>query len=402
MLQTHVDDILTKISIFSSKKDIFKKKSVALPDNGDNTLTFLIDVIKQLFGVEKINELLYDFIVDVLPKIESRLKNELFKNIQSHFNCNVSTINDRLINGIFISDKEFDLLGYLSLKKEEVTSTKILKDFDLFLYGITNDSIEYNYKNVVTLKRERNHIVNNINIGDGFIVKRHNSIVNFNDFTNKLFENLNFFNADDILSNVFGLIIPNAKIEKNLTALSVISGSVLKTEIVNNDYYQFNRAIIKQMAQSKYVVDCYSEVKTIDAGVFKVINTVDLKNVGSVKNLITQFNNNGVNGNEGNNIVVGFFKNLILSLTQTLFLPQFILVTKMFADESYTNIHDYFIKNKKVITTIILDVFTEEIIQYIFRICLVEIEKILIENLQKDLKEKYLNYILQLRSLVGL
>jgi hypothetical protein len=272
----------------------------------------------------------------------------------------------------------------------------------LFLYGITNDSIEYNYKNVVTLKRERNHIVNNINIGDGFIVKRHNSIVNFNDFTNKLFENLNFFNADDILSNVFGLIIPNAKIEKNLTALSVISGSVLKTEIVNNDYYQFNRAIIKQMAQSKYVVDCYSEVKTIDAGVFKVINTVDLKNVGSVKNLITQFNNNGVNGNEGNNIVVGFFKNLILSLTQTLFLPQFILVTKMFADESYTNIHDYFIKNKKVITTIILDVFTEEIIQYIFRICLVEIEKILIENLQKDLKEKYLNYILQLRSLVGL
>jgi hypothetical protein len=288
------------------------------------------------------------------------------------------------------------------LKKEEVNSKKILKDFDLFLYGITNDSIEYNYKNVVTLKRERNHIVNNINIGDGFIVKRHNSIVNFNDFTNKLFENLNFFNADDILSNVFGLIIPNAKIEKNLTALSVISGSVLKTEIVNNDYYQFNRAIIKQMAQSKYVVDCYSEVKTIDAGVFKVINTVDLKNVGSVKNLITQFNNNGVNGNEGNNIVVGFFKNLILSLTQTLFLPQFILVTKMFADESYTNIHDYFIKNKKVITTIILDVFTEEIIQYIFRICLVEIEKILIENLQKDLKEKYLNYILQLRSLVGL
>lgn len=404
-------DFLTKIKIFSSQKEIFSAKTENNTNSPNDTLKFLIDVLKQMFSVEKINLLVIDFITNVLPKIESKLKKELIEKSNSFFNCNVNEpIQSNLFNGFNLLHSQLDLIGYYTVKKDDILNFN-LNDFNLKLFDVFNNpTIDFNFYNALLIKSENNIIDSGNLLGDGFKIKIHPSFNNkdINSFIVHYLENIPFFKTENLLSVIFGSLFPlkNKKIEDNIKNINILNNQIFNEKIIENDYYTFNKKNKILKTQTFSFIDCDNNILNVDNDLFLKLSNSELIKTNDIKSFIQTINQNDslLNNNFSDNTILNLFKNIVFSLSQSLFLPHFIILIKLlnFNTNRLENVVDYYKTNQRLIKKIILDVILEEIIQYLLPIIIEELKLILIRNLRLDLKEKYENYLLQLRSLIGI
>lgn len=169
-----------KSAVVDKKKKIFGKIAAAramvegtklkttssMPsvNNGNNSLTFLTDLIKSLIGYTALIEVVINFLTNNIKEIEELIKNSLKDELKSLVSCGVNPSIPAFLYspGIIIEVSKIDFLDmfktdptseYGSLIYNDITTPLTNStDFNTFLYGvIQDDGTQYTWDNMLDI-----------------------------------------------------------------------------------------------------------------------------------------------------------------------------------------------------------------------------------------------------------
>jgi hypothetical protein len=426
----------------------------SINNNGDS-ITFLTDLIKSLVGYEVLVEALVDTLINSLPKIEKEIKNVLKVELKTIVSCGVDPNLPNWFkstgDGIIIEVKKIDFADILRTDPNSIGGSLIYSDitqpftdssdFNTFLYGvIQDDGVTYTWNNIIDVTF--NSLGTNGNPNNTITIKANPSYNSktLTDVNNDFINSISLFNTENVVNKTVDLIYGSisstiGKSLKQLKQEAQINGIVDK--MINNvnknpiDDSAFSFSNIENYAHELEALNKKQGIKPLEVGEninssvpIDTLNTFNqtMSSVTSIvakTNVLTQSLNAMANDSALNvpsltdiqtvklDFIQQIISNLIKGIISILLSPKiilsFVLNYKIVygPNATFTDAID-FIKKNKNLTNSIMKAVSQEIISILTAIALKEIAALTAAEFVKRQKEKNLNRIAQLESLIGI
>jgi hypothetical protein len=231
------------MSLINDKKEIFGEiaalktlnegfpsfllsNSVPSINNKQDSLNFLVDLLKSLVGYEKLNDGLTDLLTNELDNIEVSVKKTLKLNLKKYINCNSNPKIPDLLkhqnvipnsSGINIELKKIDLIDLMHIEPtsevghmfyDDTSSGLNSTDFNTFLYNLIQDGNQQDWGNnstnpILSLKFTQNGTVNNVvNIKASEFYSTTINNKTLTDLNNDYIDSIKLFPSDKVISNI--------------------------------------------------------------------------------------------------------------------------------------------------------------------------------------------------------
>ena len=140
--------------------------SASMPsvNNGNNSLTFLTDLIKSLIGYSELINVVVDFLTNNIQDIEELIKNSLKEELKNIVSCGINPSIPSFLSttGINIEVSKIDFLEIFKVNptseygklmyNDVITPLTNSSDFNTFLYGvIQDDGVQYTWDNMLDI-----------------------------------------------------------------------------------------------------------------------------------------------------------------------------------------------------------------------------------------------------------
>lgn len=438
-------NVLTTIGAYTSLSNEreLPDSNITFPSlNEDrNPLSFLVDVLNVILGSEAIKILIGELLANIVDEIEPKLKDSLKKNHSDYNSSDV--LPDYFFNeGVKIPINDIDFF--------DVLKTDPNSDIGSLIYG--NENI-YNFDNaaydsIVTGNSSYNNIkISYDELNDSFIFNANNTSTSttigmwkdsFIDQTTILEKEIFVAN---VMNNLFGTmssgqgksmesIINDLKTKKMLRKTmdkslndDIDTNDIKITDDELNEIYDDAKNIKK--GSISYNICCGESLKNLDIDEFKnmIKNITESTNPDEISKIIedaiinnTEFDDDDslddeiINDNK-DAVLDGFFNRLIyyinFEITKMLVLsPQMVtmnLLLDVFKNEGEYNsktAEEFINENQNLCDCIIRDI-NREINGFIFNLAVTSLTGLLKPVVKKIIREKILQYVNILKSLVG-
>lgn len=444
-----VNDILT----FKASCDTFPalKLTNSLPsiNNLLNAISFLLDLIKSVVGVEVLKDKLIDILSYELEGFELAIKKILKSLFKEVFSCGISpTIPVNLINvGIDFDLERIDFFNILKVNPTSIEGSIVYgdpnKDFNYFLYNTIQLGTPNSWKNLLIVTfiptgaivdgQPKNNVIN-VKINPSYSNK---SIFQFlNDFIDSMRFLPETNTTPRIIDTVFGTI--SKSISKDLITLKkeaefemivekILSKSSDNEVEIDNTYIDFTND--ERFEVEKRALLLQNGV-TILEECDSVVSEVSLK---SVENLLVSLSGTTTAGERKTVLVsqldimaeesttnvdkenkplgkLNFFlkliKGLILVILKSISGPAIILTISIYLKLSYgvlnfNDLKDFVKKNLKFYTDMIKKIIIETIQRVLLTFLINLLKELIVCNLLQNTKQMRKQYQLTLAGLTG-
>lgn len=322
-------------------------------NNSNDPIDFIIDLFNSLGGIEDLQSILTDILVNQLDQIEAEVKESVKSSIKEYISCNIepSVTDENIRNGIDIPLKDVDLfnqmrkspldddggLYYFDVDNNLSKST----DFNVFFYSVVNNQNNGNniwgkhqdvWKNdILTLSFTEN---GNTTSDDGKVLHNYITVnmdkyynTNGNDSAKKLMEfnsdyinSVKFFDSKNlttkIIDKIFGVLKSSNKRTKDELLLEsqveVIIDRLSNAEDdveIDDSYFSFSNEQYNQLQRQ-------AELKKIGVNEYNGDTTIGIQI--KIEDLLTTIGNIDENTNliEQTKLVNDCFEEVINSATE--------------------------------------------------------------------------------------
>jgi len=426
-------------------------------NNSGDVIAFLTDLVKALIGFEALVSAVVDTITHSLPRIEKTVKKALKVELKSIVSCGVDPSLPSWIkstgSGIVIQVKKIDFSDILRtdprssvgpLIYNDITTPLLnSSDFNTFLYGVIQDAgIEHSWNDIITIK----FVQNGATIGQPnnvLVIKAHQNYDSktLTDLNNDFIDSLILFNSDNIVNKIMDIIYGSisSTIGKSLKQLeNEAKVNTIIDKMVNNNNqnpipdsaFTFTKEeTLKQQADAlnrkkgsinlKTSNDIPSSVPVSQLTNFTQEFSAAGTNVVQQKSAITNGLNSMANASAVNvpnpvdvvssklNFIQQIIVTLIKSIVNVVLSPKVIVVFMINykivygTTSTFTDGVDFIKKNKKLMNGI-MKVIAEELIKILLVIALKQISVLTAKAVAKKQKEKQVNKLAQLQTLIGI
>ena len=426
----------------------------SINNNGDS-ITFLTDLIKSLVGYEALVSAVVDTLTHSIPKIEHEIKKALKVELKSIVSCGVDPHLPSWIqstgSGIVIEVHKIDFMDILrtdpnsvggKLLYNDVTSPLTnSSDFNTFLYGvIQDDGVTYTWRNIFDITF--NSLGTGGNPNNTLTIKANPSYnpKTLTDLNNDFIDSLTLLSTENIVNKIMDVIYGSisSTIGKSLKQLE---NEAQINRIVDKMVNNVNKNPINDSAFSFTKEETYSQqIEALNRK--KGIAAVNVSTVvpSSVPiSSLTSFNTdmtaattslqkkdaltsnlnkmasfsalNVPNKIDVPTVKLNFIQQIISSMIKSIvniFLSpkvifSFVINYKIVygPTATFTDAIDFIKKNKNLMNSI-MKVIAQELIKILLSIALKEISSLVAEAIAKRQKEKSVNRLAQLQSLIGI
>jgi hypothetical protein len=409
----------------------------------NNTLTFLLELLKTLVGwesfrIELVNLLAYH----VLP-LEQTIKIFLKKLIREHFICNT----DNIIPLWLISDGfnvQISAIDFFSQLKVDPTSEvgNLLyggsNDMNTFLYNVIHGGTT-NWKNILNVTYLTSAIVDGEQKNDVFNIKVDVSYtgLTINKLLNDFISSVQILSLPLVINKLsdilFGTISfrlknPFNRIKNEQEIYGYIEKIIdLPDEIIDDSYFTFNEAELKDINRNaterangqRVLKSCgnlpsnipFEEIEEMNDLLSTSSEIVDIKTI--LDNQFTIMGKNAVNNMPDSvkpkGLLEFYFqmlKGVATALVSSFLSPKTILFFTIYfkiANQTigFTNFRDFLLKNKTFIDMLIRNVILPIMINFLMKIVIREIRRLLSKDKAAKREEQVRYYNLALLSLLG-
>lgn len=424
-------------------------------NNGGDSISFLTDLIKSLIGYEALVSAVVDTLTHSIPKIEHEIKKALKVELKTIVSCGVDphlpTWIQSIGSGIVIEVHKIDFMDVLRTDPNSVggkllynnitTPLTNSSDFNTFLYGvIQDDGNTYTWRNIFDITF--NSLGTGGNPNNTLTIKANSTYDSktLTDINNDFIDSLTLLSTENIVNKIMDVIYGSisstiGKSLKQLESEAQINGIVDK--MVNN----VNKNPINDSAFSFTKEETHSQqIEAINRKKGSIPVDVTKKVPSSVPiNSLTNFNtdmavastllqkkdaltnnlNKMANLSALNvpskidiptvklNFIQQIISSMIKSIVNIFLSPKvifsFIINYKIVygPTATFTDGVDFIKKNKNLMNSV-MKVIAQELIKILLSIALKEISSLIAEAIAKRQKEKSVNKLAQLQSLIGI
>ena len=439
------------------------KTSSSFPsiNNDGNSITFLTDLIKALFGYEALVGTVVDTLVYSLDNIEEAVKNALTSELKSIVSCGVNPSLPSFVKstggGVSIKLSKIDFTN-LMLVDPTSPSGKILynditpnlinsTDFNTFLYQtVQNDGSIENWgartigKNVLSVNFTSVDI-SRVNPNNTLTIRANSSYDNktLTDFNNDFIDSINLFNTENLITNVVDMVFGTVSTVVNKTVTQLTSEARVNTvvtkilnsdnnDIIGDEYFSFSNAEknaqeleAKQRKSGKKTFTTSDPISTsvsfdtltnVNNNIKSTTDNLQKKNVvtdslNTIGNEIASFSNNPIDHAPLKlNFIQEIINNIIRVIVNSILSPKVLLIFLLNykiiygPDATFTDPVDFLKKNRNLVRSITKKIGAA-IVKALLVLALKKISELVSEAIVKEQKEKAQLTIAQLLSLVG-
>lgn len=420
-------------SDFSSLRN--KYFNDALNSGKNNILNFLLDIVKIVFGWQYFKVLAANFFTNAIPELEAKVKTGLLSLLKEKYFCS----NDALIpdiyidNGINIGIESIDWLGLLRIDENGNEGSYVYAgDNDLNLILRRAIASQQDWKGLVTINYLAFSNVDGAQQANVFNVKinetyRGQSVIRFlNDF----FSKTEIFNRKlligGLFDNMFGIFSSKLGIDylKKRSELNIIYDKYIEQQelMFDDSYYRFSKNdVLKINGQSRQyesggrlvnVCGPMMQKTQVDEIGFLVENSQDgdaeliEQSFNRYFNNVEQTQQSSASDSVNNDFVFGFFKNILYSILGQLFSPKVLLFIAMYmkivrGTIGFKSFNDFIANKKQLFSELVRQIALNYFIRYISTKVIEQLGRLALRDKAGRQKEKAENYILQLKSLIG-
>lgn len=394
-----------------------------------NSLNFLTDFFKLLFGGERLKSDLIRFLATELKSLAEELLKFYKKNIVEYYYCNIdSVIPDDFFAEFSFKVKEIDFFGMLKIHPDSDLGLHYYQDYpnnlDILLYtAVQNPDVEYNWLNILVIRYSTQRIY--VKLDPSLKNKTVYEFVNLYLSNIKLFDDITIIS--DIIDGIFGTLTSRLNISsKNLAnriEFEILLDRVFENVEVDDSFFTFDTEEVNTKIETRKTgyytfKDCETSYVKYDFNLLQDFAN-DLKNVSQYNEIIYNTNFDYLVNQTSKtvqpsdkktyqgNIFLEFFRYITKSITLSLFSPKKVLFIRLFAKmagkiDLDPTFKGFFKQNKNFIIDIVKKHIMQAVLKYLLSIILQELSKLLIQNNIKKQQEQLKYYILQITSLVGL
>jgi len=465
------------MSILGDKQEIFDKigalktlneglpsfnvsNSMSSVNNSDNTIDFLLDLLKTLIGLNGIRTQVENFLTYNLPEVEKEMK-DLLKNLIKEFVACGSNprIPNYLLNqnaGLNTSIKKVDFFNIFytdpksqlgSLLYNDPNTGLASSDLNTFLYETLQQSLTpqdwtgANSNPVLTFTFRENGVTTNneLNVKASAYYSNPANNKRLIDLLNDFVDSVSLFEPDKIISGIIDILYGTVSFDSNKSQSQLASEQELDTLINNllaedsddldDSYFQFSSDEIVNIEELsgqrkggiRKLKDCNNlesgvEVNTLldgTSGILTATTATEIKtNIGDLLNDIGDDASSNASNSDTNNIKLNFIEEMVKSLAKSivntiispklmvLFWINYVVIHEQTGEPLWDDPTTFLIKNKKIIKQITnkaRDIITAFLLSVVIKI----ITELVAQQLVGDLKEKANNQKAQLLSLFG-
>lgn len=394
-----------------------------------NSLNFLTDFFKLLFGGERLKGDLIRFLATELKSLAEELLKFYKKNIVEYYYCNIdSVIPDDFFEEFSFKVKEIDFFGMLKIHPDSDLGLHYYQDYpnnlDVLLHtAIQNPDVEYNWLNILIIRYSAQRIY--VKLDPALKNKTVYEFVNLYLSNIKLFDDITIIS--DIIDGIFGTLTSRLnKSNKNLAnriEFEILLDRVFENIEINDSFFTFDTEEVNTKIETRkkgyYVfTDCELSYVKYDFNLLQDF-AKDLKSVSQYNEVIYNTNFDYLVNQTSKtvqpsdkktyqgNIFLEFFRYISKSIVLSLFSPKKVLFIRLFAKmagkiDLDPTFKGFFKENKNFIIDIVKKHIMQAVLKYLLSIILQELSKLLIQNNIKKQQEQLKYYILQITSLSGL
>lgn len=425
----------------------------SINNNGDS-ITFLTDLIKSLVGYEALVSAVVDTLTHSIPKIEHEIKKALKVELKSIVSCGVDPHLPLWIqstgSGIVIEVNKIDFMDILRtdpnsvggklLYNDVTTPLTNSSDFNTFLYGvIQDDGNTYTWRNIFDITF--NSLGTGGNPNNTLTIKANSSYnpKTLTDLNNDFIDSLTLLSTENIVNKIMDVIYGSisSTIGKSLKQLENEAqiNSIVDKMVNNVNKNPINDSAFSFTKEETYSqqIEALNRKKGIAAlNVSSVVpSSVPISSLTSFntdmnaattllqkKDALTSNLNkmasfsalNVPNKIDVPTVKLNFIQQIISSMVKSIiniFLSpkvifSFVINYKIVygPTATFTDAIDFIKKNKNLMNSI-MKVIAQELIKILLSIALKEISSLVAEAIAKRQKEKSVNKLAQLQSLIG-
>lgn len=409
----------------------------------NNTLSFLLEILKTLIGWEAFRTELVNLLVYHIIPLEATIKVFLKKLIRSHFICNTDNIIPTWLisDGFNIQISAIDFFGQLKIDPNSEVGNLLyggFNDMNSFLYNVIHGGTN-NWKNILNVTYLPSAIVDGEQKNDVFNIKVNASYsgLTINKLLNDFIASMQILSLPLVINRLsdilFGTISfklknPFKKIKADQEIYTLIEKIIdLPDEVIDDSYYNFDSAELKNINKNatertqgqRILRTCgnvpstlpFEEINELNELLSTTSELIDIQT--TLDNTFTVMGKNAVNNVpdslKPSGLLEFYFqmiKGVAQALISTFLSPKTILFFAIYfkianRTVGFTNFKDFLLQNKTFLNMLIRNVVLPIIINFLMKITIREIKKLLSKDKIEKRGEQIRYYNLALLSLLG-
>lgn len=421
-------------------------------NNDGNVVLFLTDVIKSLVGFESLLEVVSETIANSVPLMEKAVKASLKAELKTIVNCGTDpTIPEWFKStgaGLKLKVSMLDFMGITRIDPASLEGGLIFSDvtqpltdssdFDTFLVGVIQDEgVTYSWKGIASFTFHQNDYPEN----NVLIVRTHQDYDNkpLTTFNNDFVNSITLFEPHQIMSGILDILYGSisSSVGKTVTQLeneaklnsivTKLTNDVQNTS-VDDSFFSFDNSELAEIQKeaafrkaggmgnslaNKYLTKITtSEVSDTSDSIRGAITVQAKKDAvsASVARLSEGFGSNLSDKSDANTLKLNFIQSIIDTLAKAvvskILSPKVVILfainNKIIYNVTpeYSDGLDFIKKNRKLIKTLI-GVIIDELVKVLLKVALKEITALVAESVIRRQKEKNVQKLAQIQSLVG-
>ena len=444
--------LVNEIAALKTLNDSFPKlnRGVSFPsiNNVNNSIDFLLDLIKNLIGFDQIKEEVIRFITYNVQPLEATLKQFLKELIKSRFSCSVdATIPESLIdghgNGFNIAVSQIDFFDLFKVDPNSVAGDLLYGNIDKDLNTFIYDTIQGNvgtWKGLVKLEFLTQGVVDGTMRNNVINVKIDSSWKDrtVNDFINQFIESIVLLTIPFFINKVFDNLWGTISLAINRSSKSIERETELETLVnkiinlpdveIDNSYFDFNKddvnyfnRRVNERSKGRILLkDCGFTPSTLNQS--DILDLNDQLNSAStlveIRNIIERnfdvITNQAVEGLDEPdkptgilNIFLEIFNGIVRGLVNILFSPKIIFLLLTYfkvvnISNSFKTFRDFLNENQQFIIDLVRNVVLPEIVNFLLDLVIKYVIQLIIEDQTGRALEMVKNQRIQILSLLGI
>jgi hypothetical protein len=435
--------------------------SLSSINNKQDSLDFLVDLLKTLIGYEKLRDSLVDLLSTELDNIELTVKKSIKKDLKSFINCSSDpSIPDFIKHQSVLAgqpgvDLELNKIDFTELMFIDPTSqvghmfyddqTAGLNstDFNTFLFSTIQDGNQQDWSDgtndILSLDFNASGTINNvINVRASAFYSTPANGKTLTDLNNDYIDSVKLFPSDKVMTNIIDSLFGTVSSKTDKTATSLLSEEQVNTiinnfinadddETIDDSFFQFTNEEVRTQRETannrqngiRKLETCenveskisLSSLSTITSSVSASTTTSQKKEVvSSGLNTMADELSSNVSGADKNNAKLNFIdlliRKIILAIVNIIISPKLIMLFAINnkivngASATFDGPLDFIRQNKTLFKAIVNSV-RNAIVSFLLRIVLKEVSRLIAEQAIGNLTEKTNAATSQLLSLVG-
>lgn len=417
-------------------------------NGNNNSLDFLLDLVKITLGYDKLRSELQKFLIYNIPSFESQIKNDLLLFLKSLFFCNIDApvppiLIHNLGDGYTVALTQIDFFSILKVNPTSIEGQLIYgsnsDDLNYTLYNAIQSGVSV-WKNLLVFEYTQTGFVEGVARPHVLRISIHEdwSGTTINDFMNALFNSVTLYDLPSLMTNLLDTIFSTVSSLRNISETDAFNNAIFERlvnkivdapdTVLDNSYYEFTQDELfsleerRRQIQMGYtnastcgfvptqityenLLDFYEslnasstkvEIKTVFDNKFEVLVAEGVANLGEQDKqfgLLSLFSS--------------LFRGVILSLTSAILSPKtmVIILTYFKIVNSSINFNNFeqFLKNyQKMLENIIKNTILPKILVYLFELVADELANIVVQDRKRQLLEQNKKTLLAQLSLVGI